>query len=187
MARKKKGTEPFIQIFRSVNRSHAWRAASRSCKLVVYRVLEEHMAHAGLENGNLPVTTADFLKWGIDAKSVSAAEREATALGLLYLSRRGRGGNAEHRAEHRWGISFVKDAKDRFLGTEWKRFNSLAEAKKVALAARKQKSTWAVEQGRKRHQRHQEQQRVISFPNPRLGGEPNPRLGGETRKKTAES
>jgi hypothetical protein len=187
MAKKRKGGEPFVQIFRSVVNSYAWRAASRSCQLVIERVLEEHMAHAGRENGNLPVTTDDFLKWGIDEKSLSAAEREAVALGLLYLSRRGRGGNAEHRSEHRWGIPFLKDAKGRYVGMEWKGFGSLAEARRVAKAARKQKNTWAVEQGRKRHKRYQEQRQVIPFPNPRLGGEAHPRLGGEARKKTADS
>jgi len=187
MAGKKKGGEPFVQIFRSVLNSYAWRAASRSCQLVIYRVLEEHMAHAGRENGNLPVTTLDFLKWGVDAKSLSAAEREAVALGLLCLARRGRAGNAEHRAEHRWGIPFLKDAKGRYFGTEWKGFGSLAEAKRVAKEARKQKDTWAVDQGRKRFARYVESRHVISFPNPRLGSEGHPRLGGEARKKTAES
>jgi hypothetical protein len=184
MARKKKGGEPFVQVFRSVINSYAWRAASRSCQLVIYRVLEEHMAHAGKENSNLLVTTDDFLKWGIDDESVSAATREAVALGLLYLSRRGRGGNAEHRVAHRWGIPFLKDSKGSFLGTEWRRFESLAEAKQVAKEARKRKDTWAVEQGRKRHQRYSEQDRVIHFPNPGIPGEPNPGMPGELRKKT---
>jgi hypothetical protein len=116
MAGKKKGCEPFVQIARSVINSYAWRAASGSCLHLIHRVLEEHMAHRGLENGNLPVTTSDFLEWGIDDESVSKAEREAVALGLLYLSRRGRGGNSEHRSEHRWGIPFLK-VKDRMASS----------------------------------------------------------------------
>ena len=187
MAKKKKGGEPFVQIFRSVNHSYAWRAASRSCQQVIYRVLEEHMAHAGQDNGNLPVTTDNFVKWGIDDESVAAAQREAVALGLLYLSRRGRGGNAEHRAEHRWGIPFLKDAKGKYGGMEWKRFSSLAEAKRVAKEARKQRDTWAVEQGRKRHQRYLQRHRVIHFPDPGIPGDFNPVNRGQTRKKTAES
>ena len=41
---------------------------SRAARLVVDRVMIEHMAHAGTENGNLVVTYADFVKFGAHIK-----------------------------------------------------------------------------------------------------------------------
>src|SRR3974377_1516064 len=98
------------------------------------------MAHAGTENGNLITTYDDLLEYGIrDRSSIAQAQREAIALGLVILGNRGRGGNAENREAHKWGLAFVKIQSRRgsyYVDTGWKRFASLKEAKAVADKAR---------------------------------------------------
>jgi len=41
------------------------------------------MEHGGAENGKLPVTYADFEKWGVRPNSIAGAIRTLEALGLI--------------------------------------------------------------------------------------------------------
>src|SRR6516165_9355828 len=106
---KKKSEEQFIMLHREVINSFAWRAASLGCHRFIYRLFEEHMAHAGKENGNLVTTYEDLLEYGIRSRTrIAQAQREAVALGLVIQGKRGCGGNAEHREAHSWGLAFIK-------------------------------------------------------------------------------
>ena len=67
------------------------------------------MAHAGTQNGKLVVRKDDFVEYGIHNDQVAPALRETCALGLIVLTKRGRGGNREWRAAHQWALSFVED------------------------------------------------------------------------------
>src|SRR5438876_10375805 len=98
MARKK--TEPYVQMPRSLLESCAWRAMSRAARRVVDRIAIEHMAHAGTANGKLIVRKIDFVGYGVEKDGVAPALREACALGIIIMTKRGRAGNAEHRAPH---------------------------------------------------------------------------------------
>ena len=107
---KKTKFKDFIMLFREVNNSYAMRAASGGCRKVIDRILEEHFAQGGAENGNLKVTFEDFLRHGFRGhNSVAPACRESCALGLVILTEPGRAGNAEHRASHKWALAFIKD------------------------------------------------------------------------------
>src|ERR1700730_13730069 len=77
--------------------SPAYRALSRSAHMVISRIEVELAHHGGNENGRLPVTTEDFIAYGMDRGSVAPAIREAEALGFIRVTERGRGGNAEYR------------------------------------------------------------------------------------------
>jgi len=51
---------PWIWLTREMLESPAWRAMDMlAARRVVERIILEHMAHAGTENGNLIVTYAD--------------------------------------------------------------------------------------------------------------------------------
>src|SRR5262249_39691106 len=142
---KKKTEEQFIMLYRQVVNSFAWRAASLSCHRFIYCLCEEHMAQGGSENGNLITTYEDLLKYGIRGRSaIAEAQREAVALGLAFLGKRGRGGNAENREAHRWGLAFIKITGRRgsYVDTKWKRFTSLKQAEAVADKARAEKDTY---------------------------------------------
>jgi hypothetical protein len=150
---KKKSEEQFIMLHREVANSFAWRAASLTCHRFIWRLCEEHMAHAGRENGNLTCTYDDLLEYGIRSRTrIAQAQREAVALGLAFQSKRGRGGNAEFREAHRWGLAFIKTTGRRvsYVDTKWKRFESLEEAEAVANKARAAKDTYAVAGGKRR-------------------------------------
>jgi hypothetical protein len=66
--------------------------------MVMSRIEIELAHHGGNENGRLPVTTDDFVEYGMHRTSVASAIREAVALGFICVTVRGRGGNAEHRS-----------------------------------------------------------------------------------------
>lgn len=79
------------------------------------------MEHAGLENGQLVVTYADFSKFGIRRSSIAEALRDLEAAGLVEVTLRGRGGNAEYRQESRYRLTYLA-AKGKAAATdEWKK------------------------------------------------------------------
>jgi hypothetical protein len=159
---KRKNKEPFVMLFREVINSFAWRAASGPCRQWIYRIAEEHMAHGGVMNGQLKVTKTNMIEYGLrNHDKIAPALREAIALGLVIMTERGRGGNAESRRSHQFGLAFLKDQKLKYFGTKWKQFRSLDEAKAAATEARAAKDTWAVEMGRKRRKRSR---KIIRFP-----------------------
>src|SRR4029077_486059 len=61
----------------------AYRALSRSAHLVIARIEVELGHHGGNDNGRLPVTTENFVAYGIHRASVAPAIREAVALGFI--------------------------------------------------------------------------------------------------------
>ena len=75
--------------------SPAYRALSASGHKVISRIEIELGHHGGNDNGRLPVTTNDFVEYGMHRTSVAPAIREAEALGFIRVTERGRGGNAE--------------------------------------------------------------------------------------------
>jgi hypothetical protein len=161
---KKKTEEQFIMLYREVANSFAWRAASLSCQRFIWRLCEEHMAQGGRENGNLITTYEDLLEYGIPSRStIAEAQREAVALGLVSLEKRGRGGNAEYREAHKWGLAFLKTTGRRvsYVGTEWKRFASLEQAEAVANKARAEKDPYAVADGKRKAAKRRQK---IHFP-----------------------
>jgi hypothetical protein len=152
---------------KSLLESFAWRALSRAARQVVDRIAIEHLAHAGMENGKLRVQKTDFIDYGIHNDAIAPAQREALALGLILMTKRGRAGNAEHRAPHHWALAFVrKDPRyTAMVSTRWKRFQSLKEAKAVGDEARASKDTTAVAMGRKRAAKAK-RGKLIHFPVP---------------------
>jgi hypothetical protein len=144
---RKRADEPFVMLPRSLLESYAWRALSRAARRVIDRIVIEHLAHAGRENGKLIVRYEDFIEYGIHPESIAPAQREACALGLIIMTERGRAGNAEYRTPHKWAVAFVKGKRGATAST-WKRFQSLPEAKAVAAEARSTKDTNAVAKGK---------------------------------------
>jgi hypothetical protein len=69
--------------------SDAWKTASNASRLFVERVMLEHMAHGGNENGKLPVTFDDCVAHGISRGSIKSAQASAIARGLVYMTEKG--------------------------------------------------------------------------------------------------
>jgi hypothetical protein len=126
--------------------------------MVMSRIEIELAAHGGNDNGRLPVTTEDFVQYGMHRTSVAPAIREAEALGFIRVTERGRGGNAEHRSPNRFYLTYplTRDTKRHPPTDEWRCINTLEEANEIARAARANKSQWAVERGKRSWRKRQE-------------------------------
>jgi hypothetical protein len=117
----------------------------RALRLVEHRVLArielEHMDHGGCENGKLPVTYADFEKWGVRADSIAGAIRALAALGLIEITRHGYAGAAERREPNLYRLTYIPSwnagRADESGTHEYLKIKAVDEAQKVAKRARK--------------------------------------------------
>jgi hypothetical protein len=149
--------------------SPAYRVLSRSGHMVIARIEIELAHHGGNDNGRLPVTTENFVQYGMHRTSVAPAIREAEALGFIQITERGHGGNAEYRSPNRFYLTYAhtNDSKRRPPTDEWRRIKTLQEANQIARSARAKKSTAAVERG-KRSWRQRQQKTKSGTENTRL-------------------
>jgi hypothetical protein len=135
--------------------SPAYRALSLSAHRVISRIEIELGNHGGNDNGRLPVTKLDFVEYGISARLVAAAIREAEALGFILVTERGRGGNAEHRHPNKFFLTFAhgRDSRANPPTHGWRKIKTMAEAIEIASNARQKKDERAVSRARKTENR----------------------------------
>jgi hypothetical protein len=123
--------------------SPALRILSRAAHLALLRIEIELRKHAGHDNGKLPVTKQNFVDFGIHQDAVAPALRELEALGIIVITERGRGGNAESRQPNKFLLNFMcgaVDTKDEVTNA-WKRVKTLEQAEEIAQIARAAKDT----------------------------------------------
>ncbi len=77
----------WIWMDRALINSVAFKALSGNGLKVIFRILEEHMAHAGTQNGKLIVTHKQFKEFGIRLASVAEAIREVEYFGFISVDR----------------------------------------------------------------------------------------------------
>jgi len=142
--------------------SPAYRALSLSGHLVISRIEIELAHHGGNDNGRLPVTTDDFVAYGMHRTSVAPAVREAEALGFIRVTERGRGGNAEHRAPNLFFLTFghSRDSRKYPPTHDWRGIKTLEEAEEIAHLARKSKDPRAVEHGKRSWRKRRQKQKT---------------------------
>jgi hypothetical protein len=131
--------------------SPAFRVLSRAAHLALARIELELRHHAGNGNGKLIVTTLQFVEYGIERRAIPPALRELEALGIVVITQRGRGGNAEHRQPNRFLLNYMCGAVDAHeqITNDWKGFKTMEEAENVAAAARKAKNPNKVSYGQR--------------------------------------
>jgi hypothetical protein len=117
--------------------------------MIISRVEIELACHGGNDNGKLPVTTDDFVEYGMHRSSVAPAIREVEALGFVRV-KRGRGGNAEYRSPNLFFLTFAqaRDSHKNPPTHDWRRINTLQEAELIARSARSSKNPAAIAQGK---------------------------------------
>jgi hypothetical protein len=135
MSRRNRIVGQFIPRPTAMHESPAYRQLSLSGHRVLGRVECEHGRHGGVDNGNLPVTFADFEAYGIDRHAIAPAIRECVALGFLEITQRGRSGNGEFRSANKFRLTYIV-RRGLPATNEWQRITSEEEAKRIALAAR---------------------------------------------------
>jgi hypothetical protein len=114
-------------------RSPAWRALSLSARRVLDRIEIELADHGGTDNGKLPVTYDDFVRYGIERHAIRPAIREVIALGFVEITETGRAGNAEWRKPNLFRLNF-RNAK--YAPTdEWQKITE-EQAELIARTAR---------------------------------------------------
>ena len=138
--------------------SPAYRALSRAAHMVISRIEIELAHHGGNDNGRLPVTTNDFVEYGMHRTSVAPAIREAEALGFIRITERGRGGNAEHRSPNLFFLTFAhaRDSGKHPPTHDWRRIKTAAEAEQISNAARANKNPHAVADGKRSWRKRQQ-------------------------------
>jgi hypothetical protein len=75
----------FVSYLREMIESPSYRALSLQARKILRRLEIEHCAHGGAENGRLPCTYNDFVKYGCWREGISRALVEATALGFVQV------------------------------------------------------------------------------------------------------
>lgn len=113
--------EAFIAHRRTLIESDAWQGLSLVARRILDRLELEHLDHAGRENGQLIVTHDDFARFGIRRKSVSAGLSEVVLRGLVVVTERGRGGNADFRRASRYRLTYLPTILDAPTD-EWRSF-----------------------------------------------------------------
>ena len=82
--------EPWVWLTRELIESDAWRTAPINTRRFVERLMIEHMAHAGTENGKLVCTYDDLAKFGVASRHRHAAIADALARGLVDRTEQGK-------------------------------------------------------------------------------------------------
>jgi hypothetical protein len=130
LARHPEGTQ-FAQFTREMLMSETWRALCHSpnAMKVVMRLVDEHMAHAGLANGELVSTYDDFVAFGIPRRSIADAISLAEKLGFIDVVRGRRAKGGYDRLPSRYRLTFEPTADGEPRSHRWRNAECIALAR----------------------------------------------------------
>jgi len=134
----KKIDGPFAPRPIAMLQSPAMRALSLTGRRILDRLEIELANHGGKDNGKLPVTHADFRRFGIDHDAVGPGLREVEALGFIEITVRGIAGNAAHRSPNRFRLTY-RPAGGESETNDWRQITTIEEATEIAAKARTSK------------------------------------------------
>jgi hypothetical protein len=115
--------EPWVWLTRELIESDAWRTAPIQTIRFVFRVMEEHMAHGGTENGKLICTADQCVAWGIRRSAVTDAQHDAATRGLVYRSETGCFAPKRGRRPNRFGLGWLPAHDGSAAPNLWKRYH----------------------------------------------------------------
>jgi DNA-binding FadR family transcriptional regulator len=142
----------FVAHPRQLLASTAMRVLTLSERRALDRIELKHMDHGGAENGKLPVTYADFEKWGVRRDSIAGAIRALEALGLIEITRHGYAGAVEKRAPSLYRLTYLgawNAGRADATGThEYQKIKTVEEAELVVVKARKATEPRNVDRGK---------------------------------------
>lgn len=125
----------WVWLTREMLESPAWQAMRLAARKILDRLIIEHLAHGGLENGALLVTYTDFQRFGVRRPSIAAAIVEGETLGFLDVVQRGGSAYAEFRNPSLYALAWM-DRKDGTPPTNrWKAFATDADAREAVRRA----------------------------------------------------
>lgn len=124
-------SEAWFWITRRMLESPAWQAMPLSSRKVVERIMLEHMAHAGTENGNLIVTQNDFAAFGIRRPSIAEGIKIAQALGLIDQVVKGGRSYGPARRPSSFALTWLPRADALSATNRWDSIKSAGEAAQI--------------------------------------------------------
>lgn len=130
--------------------SPAYRALNGSEHKILARLEIEFSNHGGSENGRLPCTFDDFVKYGIHREAIAPSLRALQSLGFIEITERGSAGNAAWRRPHIYRLTY-RHTDDENPTHDWKHVTQSGQAKQLARNAR-QKPEKFNSQSRKPYQ-----------------------------------
>jgi len=129
--------------------SPAWRILGLSDLRVLSRAEIELGHHAGHDNGKLPITHEQWIDYGVRKDSLPGSLRVVEALGFLKCTKRGRGGNAEHREPSWYALTYVAVVSGDEPNHEWRKVKTDEQAQEIVKTARGAKDPKAVAFGKR--------------------------------------
>lgn len=112
--------EPWIWLTREMLESDAWRTLSIVGRRILERLMLEHMAHRGTENGKLIATYDDLEKWGIRRKSIRGGIAEVTGRGLVVVTEEGKRSCGTDRMPARYALGWLPTADGAAAPNRWR-------------------------------------------------------------------
>jgi hypothetical protein len=106
---------------------------------VLDRLEIELAHHGGQDNGDLPVTYEHFHEYGIHRHAIGPGIRQCVSLGFVQITEPGRAGNAEFRAPNLFRLTY-KSMGGEGPTNDWRRIETLDDAKALAREARRARS-----------------------------------------------
>ena len=165
---KKQTDDPFVMIRRSVRKSVAHRQLTRA-EYQCLAVIETKLLDQGGkydETGGVPVEYEEFIAYGVPKNLVKPALNGLEALGLIRVTKPGRGGNANHRSAGHYCPTYLK-ARDHVNNEarptdEWRKWQpancepkevkrAVEEVERAVKEARAKKDPRAVARGKKHY------------------------------------
>lgn len=133
-ARYRKRNQPpegqaFVWITNEMLSSPAWIALPDNAMRGIMRIAQEHMAHGGRKNGELPVTWNNFQAYGIRRGSITDAIKAFVALGFVRMAGRGRPTNGRDKGSSSlWTLTWLMTADGEAATNDWRRIKSAEDA-----------------------------------------------------------
>jgi hypothetical protein len=129
--------ENWIWTTATMLESPAWRAMPGHAVKVVMRIALEHLKHGGIENGDLPTTYNDFVRFGVRRARIREAIMIAIHLG--WIERVSVGETPWHgniREPGKFALTWLPKRDGTQASNKWTRFTTMAEARAAVLHAR---------------------------------------------------
>jgi hypothetical protein len=111
---------PFVWMTVELLESDAWRTAPLATKRFVERLMVEQVRHGGCENGKLIATFDQLEQWGLDRKTIKAAQADAMKRGLVYRTEKGCRAKGAGRRPHKFGLGWLPGSDGSAAPNRWK-------------------------------------------------------------------
>jgi hypothetical protein len=117
--------------------SPAWRTLPGNAMKIVFRIVLEHLKHGGVDNGGLPVTYLDFVKFGVRRNSIREAIEIAISLGWIDRTSVGEvPWHGDVRKPSTYGLTWLPQYNGAPASNRWIKIDTQVDAKNAVKRAK---------------------------------------------------